>query len=32
MGLMEEAATSAGPIRITIVQLMRALKAEGLLP
>jgi hypothetical protein len=32
MGLMEEAATSAGPIRMTILQLMRALKAEGLLP
>jgi hypothetical protein len=32
MALIEEAATSGGPIRLTVAQLMRALKAEGLLP
>jgi hypothetical protein len=31
MGLMEEAAGSAGPIRITVAQLTRALKDEGLI-
>jgi hypothetical protein len=31
MALIEEAATSGGPIRITVVQLARALKAEGLI-